>query len=94
MKTPLIFPDFVKDEYAIGLIRKLLNKNIQQRGLGGFTAVKDSPYFQEFSWQDLYEGNIVPPFVPRKFRGTGSMSAKYKEMQGYPLMEFLHTKKR
>jgi hypothetical protein len=75
------------------LIKKLLNKNIQQRGIGGLENLKNSSYFQGFSWQELYDGNIVPPFVPKKFRGSGSNSSKYREMQGYPLMEFLHPKK-
>jgi hypothetical protein len=39
---------------ASNLIRKLLNKNIQERGIGGFDSIKNSPYFQDFNWQNLY----------------------------------------
>jgi hypothetical protein len=36
MKTTVSFPSYVKDESGTTLIKKLLNKNIQERGIGGF----------------------------------------------------------
>jgi cGMP-dependent protein kinase len=94
MKKQLVFPSFQKDEHAINLIKKLLNKNIQERGMGGFESIKNCGYFSGFNWQDLYEGNIVPPFIPKKFRGGEiSSSGRYKEVQGYPISEYFYPKK-
>jgi hypothetical protein len=54
MKTQLTFPSFQRDELAINLIKRLLNKNIQERGIGGFDNIKNNGYFKGFNWQDLY----------------------------------------
>jgi hypothetical protein len=79
MKNALIFPSFIHDDQAITLIRKLLNKNIQERGIGGFDSIKNSQYFTGFNWQDLYDGNIVPPYIPKKYRMGGDVTLnRYK----------------
>jgi hypothetical protein len=93
MKSTVKFPKFFTDQAAISLICKLLNKNVQQRGAGGFEAVKNSTYFENFAWRDLEEGNIPPPFVPRKFRNESFKVARLKQMEGYPLSKYLGNSK-
>lgn len=68
MKTQLSFPSFVNDEPAKAIIKKLLTKNIQTRSLGGLAATRNLSYFDGFNWDDLYQGKMVPPFIPKKFK--------------------------
>ena len=49
----------------------------------GFQWIRDSTYFDGFKWEDLEEGKMVAPYVPRKFRN--SKTYKY-ESQGMPLV--------
>lgn len=75
MQNQVSFPTFINDDLAKNLIKKLLCKNVQSRLVGGFTELKNSQYFEGFNWDDLYQGKMVSPYVPRKFR-TGT-SSKY-----------------
>jgi hypothetical protein len=68
MKSEVSFPSFVKDEAAKAIIKKLLTKNIQTRSLGGLSAIKSSSYFDGFSFDDLYQGKMSPPYIPNKFK--------------------------
>jgi hypothetical protein len=72
MKTQVTFPSFVTDDNAKTIIKRLLTKNIQVRSLGGLEATRNSPYFNNFNWDDLYQGKMVPPYVPKKFKNESS----------------------
>lgn len=45
MQNQVTFPSFLVDEPAKTLIKKLLNKNVPNRLVGGFTELKNSQYF-------------------------------------------------
>jgi len=68
MKTQLSFPSFATDEAAKTIIKKLLTKNIQTRSLGGLTSTRNLSYFDGFDWEDLYQGKMNPPYIPKKFK--------------------------
>jgi len=72
MKTQLSFPSFVIDEPSKVIIKKLLTKNIQTRSLGGLTSIRNLPYFDGFNWDDLYQGKMTPPYVPKKFKNSNT----------------------
>jgi hypothetical protein len=49
--------------------------------------MKKSPYFNGFNWEDLEEGRMMGPHIPKRFRGE--KKSKYEDMNGYPLLEYL-----
>ena len=54
--------------------------------------IKSTAYFEGFKWEDLEEGKMVAPYVPRKFRN--GKTHKFDEIQSVPLIEFLSQKRR
>jgi cGMP-dependent protein kinase len=60
-KEELIFPNFVKDQDFINLIRKMLKKNPTSR-LWKFKAIKEEKYFNQFDWNKLISLSLVPPY--------------------------------
>lgn len=94
MQTPLVFPNFVSDQSAKTILKRLINKKIDARTVGGLMAIKNSSYFEGFQWDDLYQGKMVAPYIPRKFRNNSQSQFKYAQLQGYPLKQFLYDKKR
>jgi len=64
---PLHFPSFVQDQVAIHFIKKLLCRVVERRlgcGTSRWQAVKNHPYFNEFSFDDLLSRKLLPPLVP------------------------------
>jgi hypothetical protein len=49
------YPAWFQDQKLKKLIDQLLNKIPELRLPKGFAALKASPYFDDFSWDDLYD---------------------------------------
>ncbi|EGR32104.1 protein kinase domain protein [Ichthyophthirius multifiliis] len=64
MKQPLKLPKFIKDRNTIAFISQLLSKRPEIRLGSSFAALKAHPWFDNFSWDDLYNRNIQPPYLP------------------------------
>lgn len=47
--------------------------------------MKKSSYFNGFYWEDLEEGKMMGPYIPKCFKGE----KKNKYENGYPLVDFL-----
>jgi len=62
MTSELTIPEYV-DDNAKDLIRKLLDRNSQTR-LQEPAEIKAHPYFREIDWENLYNREIPPPYIP------------------------------
>jgi|JI9StandDraft_1071089.scaffolds.fasta_scaffold469097_1 cGMP-dependent protein kinase len=68
-KDKVSFPKFVSDEKVKSLINFILVKDPKSRSTGvSFEKIKKHEYFAEFSWSDLLEERILPPYIPKDFR--------------------------
>ena len=57
----LTFPNFVKDETFIQLMKKMLKKNPTNR-LWKTKQIKEDPYFKDFDWNKLQSLSYPPPY--------------------------------
>ena len=65
-KKKITLPEFVSSE-AKDLISQLLVPNPKKRlgyGPEGGTAIKNHPYFEGIDWEEAWNRNLQPPFVP------------------------------
>ncbi|GIX65109.1 protein kinase G AGC kinase family member PKG [Babesia caballi] len=68
LKGNLVFPDYVKDQEAINIIKRLLCRVPEVRlgsSINGFKDIKDHSYFKDFDWDKLSGRALQPPFVPQ-----------------------------
>ncbi|EEB09032.1 AGC/AKT protein kinase Gad8 [Schizosaccharomyces japonicus yFS275] len=64
-EAPLVFPDFLKDEKAKDLLRRLLERSPEKRlGSGGAAEIKNHPFFADIDWKKLVAKKLQPPFKP------------------------------
>ncbi|KAL4499727.1 hypothetical protein ABPG72_017267 [Tetrahymena utriculariae] len=63
-KNNVKYPSFLKDKKAKRLIDQLLSKVPELRLGGSFAALKAHPWFDNFSWDELYNKTMKPPFIP------------------------------
>ena len=57
----LTFPNFVKDEKFMALMKKMLKKNPTNR-LWKTNQIKEDPYFKDFDWNKLMSLSYPPPY--------------------------------
>ncbi|CAE8584220.1 unnamed protein product, partial [Polarella glacialis] len=67
MEDPILFPSYIQDEAAIGLVSGLLERTPELR-LGassrGATEIKEHPYFATLDWDALVSRQLPPPWAP------------------------------
>ena len=66
------------------MIIRLLEINVSKRSVEDFNEIKNNPFFDSFSWEDLYDKKIKPPVVPRK------KNKKEEEAQGVPILNYMN----
>ncbi len=74
------------------MIQFLLVKDPKARSQQvSFDKIKRHDYFTNFSWEDLLEDKILPPYIPRDFRlGTEENT----ESTGVPFLRELYKSKK
>ncbi|EDO05550.2 cGMP dependent protein kinase family protein [Babesia bovis T2Bo] len=68
LKGNLVFPEYVKDQEAINIIKRLLCRVPEVRlgsSINGFKDIKEHSYFRDFDWDKLSGRALQPPFVPQ-----------------------------
>ncbi|EAR84179.1 CGMP-dependent kinase 5-1 (macronuclear) [Tetrahymena thermophila SB210] len=75
------FPPFLKDRKAKLLIEQLLQKVPELRLGGSYAALKTNPWFDNFEWDQLYNKQISPPYIPpqEKLLNSDMLEKKYRE---------------
>ena len=69
-KDKVTFPKCVTDEKVKKLINLILVKDPKIRATSvSFQKIKKQEYFAEFSWTDLLEEKVLPPYIPKAFKG-------------------------
>ncbi|EZG50652.1 CGMP-dependent protein kinase [Gregarina niphandrodes] len=64
----LVFPPYVDDQAAMGLIRRLLCRLPELRlgcSLNGYKDLKEHAFFADFNWDKLMGRALTPPLVPQ-----------------------------
>ncbi|EAN31256.2 Protein kinase domain protein [Theileria parva strain Muguga] len=65
----LKFPDFLRDQDGINLIKRLLCRKTELRignSINGFKDIKEHPYFRDFDWDSLACRGLKPPLIPEE----------------------------
>lgn len=62
--SDLIFPDVVKDGEFKEFMKSLLTKSSSTR-LSSVSLIKQSSYFQDFSFDELLNLNLKAPYIPK-----------------------------
>lgn len=67
LEEPLVIPDSVTDETAASVLMRLMDRNGSHRlggSANGAKEIKAHPYFEDFDWDALAGGFLVPPWKP------------------------------
>lgn len=65
-KDKVEFPKLVTDEKVKNLVNFMLVKDPKARSTQvSFDRIKTHEYFADFSWSDLLEERILPPYIPK-----------------------------
>lgn len=64
IKSPLVFPKFMKDKNAMNLMSQLMNKIPEMRMEGSYEELKLHPWFDGFHWEKLINRELEPPCIP------------------------------
>ena len=82
----LKFPNFVKDKEFIDIVKKMLVKSPMAR-LNNLTQIKAHPYFKNFSFDQLLNFGLEPPYKSKlpeiDTRGTESYNEHIKTFKKY-----------
>lgn len=66
LENPIYFPEeiYSLNNGTVSLIRQLLNKYPENRHPNQIQKLQKHEFFKNFDWEELYTGNVIPPYKP------------------------------
>lgn len=66
IKSPLVFPKFLKDRKAMELMMQLMNKIPEMRLEAGYDELKRHDWFDGVLWDRFLDREVEPPSIPEE----------------------------